>query len=56
MAFTYEYARPALTVDAAVFGLDDELFLVPTDLGPMADGPWPCGNGNARGNPVYRSQ
>ena len=36
-----------------VYGLDDELFLVPTDLGPMADSPWPCGGGNARGNPVF---
>jgi hypothetical protein len=36
-----------------VFGLGDELFLVPTDLGPMADSPWPCGGGNAGGNPVY---
>src|SRR5262249_51118175 len=35
------------------FGLDEELRLVPTDLGPMADSPWPCGGGNARGNTVY---
>jgi hypothetical protein len=36
-----------------IFGLEDELFLVPTDLGPMADSPWPCGGGNARGNPAF---
>jgi hypothetical protein len=36
-----------------VFGLGDELCLVATDLGPMADSPWPCGGGNARGNPVF---
>ena len=24
MAFTYEYSRPALTVDCVVFGLDEE--------------------------------
>jgi hypothetical protein len=37
-----------------VFGLEDELFLVPTNLGPMADSPWPCGGGNAQGNPVLQ--
>jgi hypothetical protein len=37
-----------------VFGLEDELFLVPTDLGPMADSSWPCGGGNAGGNPVFQ--
>jgi hypothetical protein len=36
-----------------VFGLEDELFLVPTDLGPMAGSIWPCGGGNARGNPAF---
>ncbi len=37
-----------------VFGLEDELFLVPTDLGPMADSVWPCGGGNTGGNPVFQ--
>ncbi len=37
-----------------VFGLEDELFFVPTDLGPMADSVWPCGGGNAGGNPVFQ--
>jgi hypothetical protein len=36
-----------------VFGLEDELWPVRTDLGPMADSPWPCSGGNARGNPVH---
>jgi hypothetical protein len=36
-----------------LFGLEDELWLVRTDLGPMADSPWPCGGGNARGNPTH---
>ncbi|HEY7156952.1 MAG TPA: hypothetical protein VH575_23490 [Gemmataceae bacterium] len=39
-----------------LFGLEDELFLVPTDLGPMANNPWPCGSGNARGNPVFQAR
>jgi hypothetical protein len=38
-----------------VFGLEDELFLVPTDLGPMAASVWPCGGGNAGGNPAFPS-
>jgi hypothetical protein len=37
-----------------VFGLEDELWMVSSDLGAMADSSWPCGGGNARGNPVYR--
>jgi 8-oxo-dGTP diphosphatase len=44
MAFTYEYARPALTVDAVVFGLDLEddeleLLLIQRDLEPFK-GKW----------------
>jgi hypothetical protein len=37
-----------------LFGQEDELFLVPIDLGPMANSPWPCGGGNAQGNPVFQ--
>ncbi|WP_052720088.1 hypothetical protein [Actinoplanes rectilineatus] len=36
-----------------VFTLHDELFLFHgTGLGPLDDGPWPCGDGNLHGNPV----
>jgi 8-oxo-dGTP diphosphatase len=40
MAFTYEHARPALTVDAVVFGLDDEdlkVLLIRRNLEPFQD-------------------
>ena len=50
MAFTYEYARPALTVDAAVFGLDDEdlkVLLVRRDLEPFK-GKWALPGGFVR--------
>ena len=42
MAHTYEYPRPALTVDCVVFGLDDEdlkVLLIQRDLDPFA-GKW----------------
>ncbi|MHC4914901.1 MAG: NUDIX hydrolase [Planctomycetota bacterium] len=42
MAHTYDYPRPALTVDCVVFGLDDEdlkVLLVQRDLDPFA-GKW----------------
>ncbi|MFK7818458.1 MAG: NUDIX domain-containing protein [Planctomycetaceae bacterium] len=42
MSFTYKYARPALTVDCVVFGLDDDdlkLLLIQRDLEPFA-GKW----------------
>ena len=42
MAFSYEYARPALTVDCVVFGLDDEglkVLLIERDLTPFR-GSW----------------
>lgn len=42
MSYTYEYARPALTVDCVVFGLDDEdlkVLLIQRDLEPFA-GRW----------------
>ncbi len=38
MAYSYEYPRPALTVDCVVFGLDDEdlkLLLIERDLEPF---------------------
>ncbi len=42
MSYTYEYPRPALTVDCVVFGLDDEdlkVLLIERDLEPFA-GTW----------------
>ena len=42
MAHTYEYPRPALTVDCVVFGLDEEdlkVLLIQRDLDPFA-GKW----------------
>ena len=38
MSYTYEYPRPALTVDCVVFGLDDnglQVLLVQRDLAPF---------------------
>ncbi|GAA1641806.1 hypothetical protein [Actinoplanes couchii] len=36
-----------------VFSLADELLLFrDTGLAGLADGPWPCGDGNPHGNPV----
>jgi len=42
MPYTYEYARPALTVDCVVFGLDEDdlkILLIQRDLEPFA-GKW----------------
>ncbi len=42
MSYTYEYARPALTVDCVVFGIDGEelkVLLIQRDLEPFA-GAW----------------
>ena len=44
MTFSYDYARPALTVDCVVFGLDDEeqelkVLLIQRDIEPFA-GQW----------------
>src|SRR5213080_828930 len=50
MAFTYEYPRPALTVDAVVFGLDDEdlkVLLIRRDLEPFR-GKWALPGGFVR--------
>jgi 8-oxo-dGTP diphosphatase len=50
MSFTYPYARPALTVDCVVFGLDEEdlkLLLIRRDLEPFA-GRWALPGGFVR--------
>ena len=50
MPFTYEYARPALTVDCVVFGLDDgdlKVLLIQRDLEPFA-GKWALPGGFVR--------
>ncbi|MCE5279467.1 MAG: NUDIX domain-containing protein [Planctomycetaceae bacterium] len=50
MAHTYEYPRPALTVDCVVFGLDDEdlkVLLIQRDLEPFA-GKWALPGGFVR--------
>jgi 8-oxo-dGTP diphosphatase len=50
MASTYEYPRPALTVDAVVFGLDDQdlkVLLVRRDLEPYV-GKWALPGGFVR--------
>lgn len=50
MAATYEYPRPALTVDAVVFGLDDEdlkVLLIRRDLPPF-QGKWALPGGFVR--------
>jgi len=50
MTFEYEYARPALTVDCVVFGLDDEdlkVLLIERDLPPF-EGKWALPGGFVR--------
>jgi 8-oxo-dGTP diphosphatase len=50
MASTYEYPRPALTVDAVVFGLDDDelkVLLIRRDLPPF-EGKWALPGGFVR--------
>src|ERR1700740_391321 len=50
MAVTYEYPRPALTVDAVVFGLDDgdlKILLIRRDLEPFK-GKWALPGGFVR--------
>lgn len=50
MAFKYEYARPALTVDCVVFGLDEEdlkVLLIERDLPPF-EGKWALPGGFVR--------
>lgn len=50
MSHTYEYARPALTTDCVVFGLDDEdlkVLLIQRDLPPY-EGKWALPGGFVR--------
>jgi 8-oxo-dGTP diphosphatase len=50
MATTYEYPRPALTVDAVVFGMDDDelkVLLIRRDLPPF-EGKWALPGGFVR--------
>ena len=50
MSFTYEYARPALTADCVVFGLDDEelkILLIQRGIEPFK-GQWALPGGFAR--------
>ncbi|HRI06398.1 MAG TPA: NUDIX domain-containing protein [Nannocystaceae bacterium] len=50
MSFTYEYARPALTVDCVVFGVDErelKILLIQRDLEPFA-GDWALPGGFVR--------
>ena len=50
MAFTYQYARPALAVDCVVFGLDEEdlkVLLIERDLEPFK-GKWALPGGFVR--------
>ena len=50
MSYTYEYPRPALTVDCVVFGLDDnglQVLLVQRDLPPFK-GRWALPGGFVR--------
>ena len=50
MPYTYDYARPALTIDCVVFGLDEEdlkVLLVERDLEPFA-GRWALPGGFVR--------
>lgn len=50
MSYTYEYARPALTTDCVVFGLDDEdlkVLLIQRDIPPY-EGRWALPGGFVR--------
>ncbi|MFB6861311.1 hypothetical protein ACFCZQ_08220 [Streptomyces virginiae] len=45
--------RVLLLNDGSVaVSLDDEVLVFRTPLGPSSEGPWPCGEGNLRGNPL----
>ncbi|MFD0141461.1 hypothetical protein ACFVGW_03515 [Streptomyces sp. NPDC127129] len=41
-----------LSGGSVVVSLDNEVLVFRTPLGPLAEGPWPCGGGNLRGNPL----
>ncbi|MGW2564383.1 hypothetical protein ACWCXB_35325 [Streptomyces sp. NPDC001514] len=41
-----------LSDGSVVVSLDSEVLAFHTPLGPLAEGPWPCGDANLRGNPV----
>ena len=50
MAFTYQYARPAITADVVVFALDEQdlqVMLIQRDLSPFA-GDWALPGGFVR--------
>lgn len=49
-------SRVLLLEDGIVaVGLDGDLFMFRTALGPLEDSVWPCGDGNLNGNPVVSS-
>lgn len=41
-----------LSEGSVVVSLGDEVLVFRTPLGPLAEGPWPCGEANLRGNPL----
>ncbi|MGK5642392.1 hypothetical protein ACSNOK_29375 [Streptomyces sp. URMC 126] len=41
-----------LSEGSVVLPLDNEVLVFRTPLGPLAEGPWPCGEANLRGNPL----
>ncbi|WP_327308941.1 hypothetical protein OG730_40165 [Streptomyces sp. NBC_01298] len=41
-----------LSEGSVAVSLDDEVLVFRTPLGPLAEGPWPCGEANLRGNPL----
>ncbi len=47
-------SRMLLASDGSlIFSLGHELWIVGTELGPLAQSPWPCGSGNIQNNPVW---
>ncbi|MFJ3594725.1 MULTISPECIES: hypothetical protein [unclassified Streptomyces] len=41
-----------LNEGCVVISLDNEVLVFRTPLGPLAKGPWPCGEANLQGNPL----
>ncbi|WP_234362305.1 hypothetical protein [Streptomyces sp. IMTB 1903] len=41
-----------LSERSVAVSLDNEVLVFRTPLGPLAEGPWPCGEGNLQGNPL----